>query len=167
MHHMSILRKHLLVLVAMMAVGVGAAVAPATAAPAAPTAPARTEATAGWPKVTRTTVGGASVGTMSTAAACPITMYGYRGTLLCGAVAMEVEWSPGRFEFFGIATDRTIWHVWPANGWRAMPGNGHADDIYDAWWEGATRRVYVHVDSNDSYWYASDPGSGWNGWTRW
>jgi hypothetical protein len=166
---MSRLRKHLLVLVGMFAVVVGTATAPASAAPSAPAAPASaTESTsAAWPKVTRTTIGSAT-GTMSVAAACPVTVYGYRGTLLCGATAMEIEWSPGRLEFFGIATDRSIWHVWPnGGGWKVMPGNGHADDIYDGWWEGSARRIFVHVNSNDSYWYSDDAGPGWNGWHRW
>jgi hypothetical protein len=161
------LRKHLLVLVGMLAV-VGAATAPAAAAPAPAAATKATEApSTAWPKVTRTTIGSAA-GTRSVAAACPVTVYGYRGTLLCGATALEIEWSPGRLEFFGIATDRSIWHVWPnSRGWKVMPGNGHADDMYDGWWEGSARRVFVHVNSNDSYWYSDDAGPGWNGWHRW
>jgi hypothetical protein len=60
-----------------------------------------------------------------------VSCYGYYGTFKAGTDVMVVDWETSSDECFGIATDRTIWHVWPkSGGWKPMPGNGHADYVY-------------------------------------
>jgi hypothetical protein len=154
---MSRLRKQLLVLIGMLTVVFGATTIPATAAPA--------ETETAWPKITVKE----TATSKAPATACSITKYGYRGTVMCEAIGMEIEWSPGRLEYFDISTNRTIWHVWPnSGGWKVMPGNGHADHIYDAYWSGAARVVCVYVNSNSSVWCSTDPAgsASWGSWWR-
>jgi len=95
--------------------------------------------------------------------------YGYKGTFRDGTKILDVNWfNSGRWESFGIAPDRTIWHAWPdSGGWRQMPGNGRADHVTAAYWNTTTgiRIVEVYVSSNGSYWCNTDPGNGrWGGW---
>jgi hypothetical protein len=93
----------------MLAVVVGAAAAPAAAAPAALPRPSRRRP---WSNEGHQDHHRFGAGRQFRGCGLSGHRYGYRGTLLCGADALEVEWSPSRVEFFGIATDRTIWHVW-------------------------------------------------------
>jgi hypothetical protein len=62
--------------------------------------------------------------------------FGYTGTFKDGSEVMIVGWSTTQAECFGVAPDRTVWHVWPASGgWKLMPGNGRADDTGTIWIE--------------------------------
>lgn len=100
-----------------------------------------------------------------------VSCFGYYGTFLGGSHVMVVDWTTASDECFGIATDRTIWHTWPASGgWKRMGGNGHADEVAGIVDEdpAGTRGVIVHANSNDTDWYQlyALPG-GWTGvWSR-
>ncbi|MEU4767617.1 hypothetical protein AB0H12_30625 [Actinosynnema sp. NPDC023794] len=161
---MSKLRERLFLIVGMLAVVLGTAAAPAAAATPAPASAEATSAV--WPKITVKEV---AAGSITPASACSIVKYGYRGTVMCEAIGLEIEWSAGRFEYFDISTNRSIWHVWPnSGGWKVMPGNGSADHIFDAYWAGTSRVVCVSNNSNGSVWCSTDPptSASWGSWWR-
>ncbi|SBT51084.1 hypothetical protein [Micromonospora auratinigra] len=98
-------------------------------------------------------------------------MWGYVGTFKCGSSVMQVDWSgSGRYEYFGVAPDRSIWHSWSSShGFVRMPNGGRADTAH---WASATssgaRTVSVHV-SGSGYWCATDyagDSASWNAWRR-
>jgi len=97
-----------------------------------------------------------------------VSCYGYYGTFKVGTEVMVVDWATSSDECFGIATDRTIWHTWPGSGgWTPMPGNGHADYIYDYIVEGSDgfRAISVYIPSAPSYFWCQNytPATGWTG----
>jgi hypothetical protein len=85
-----------------------------------------------------------------------VSCFGYYGTFKTGTYVMVVDWATASDECFGIATDRTIWHVWPnSGGWKPMPGGGHADLIYGEIVENVTtgaRGIAVFATTNGTYW---------------
>ncbi|MDQ3785709.1 MAG: hypothetical protein M3422_00510, partial [Actinomycetota bacterium] len=101
-----------------------------------------------------------TTGTITRMTAVPsngrVSCFGYYGTFKTGTYVMVVDWVTASDECFGIATDRTIWHVWPnSGGWKPMPGGGHADFIYSEIYENVTtgaRGVSVFASSNGTYW---------------
>lgn len=98
-----------------------------------------------------------------------LTRYGYTGTFQDGSRVMDVNWfGSGRYESFGIAPGRSIWHAWPGSGsWKQMPNGGLADDTSNAYENRSTgqRVVEVWVAGSNSLWCISDPGNGvWGGW---
>jgi hypothetical protein len=93
--------------------------------------------------------------------------FGYTGNFLNGSVILEVNWfDEDRYECFGIAPGRTIWHTWPSSGgWYQMPHDGRADSISRARVNGTTRFIQVQVTSSGNYFCSGDPGNGiWGPW---
>lgn len=105
-----------------------------------------------------------------------VSCFGYYGTFKANTDVVVVDWVTASDECWGIATDRTIWHVWPnSGGWKPLPGNGHADSV-NGFYEDADyasdfykwRRVYVHATTNNTNWAQwYSPISGWTGdWVK-
>ncbi|MFI0934106.1 hypothetical protein ACH4RG_20565 [Streptomyces sp. NPDC021019] len=93
------------------------------------------------------------------------TRYGYAGVFRDASTILDVNWGGARFESFGIAPNRTIWHAWPGSGeWKEMPHNGKADNVGAAAMSGSYRSVSVWVN-NSGYWCTVDTGNG--RWSRW
>jgi hypothetical protein len=55
----------------------------------------------------------------------------YWGRLKPGTTFFQVGWdSSAVTECFGVAPDRSIWHIWRGtSGWYEMPGNGRGDNM--------------------------------------
>ena len=100
-----------------------------------------------------------------------VSCWGYYGTFKTGTYVLVVDWQTSSDECFGIATDRTIWHVWPnSGGWKPMPGGGHADLTSDLVYEQSDglRVVPVFATTNGTYWCQNYyPATGYDGfgWT--
>lgn len=94
--------------------------------------------------------------------------FSYFGNLKCGTVPISCNWNGDGWqdEVFGIAPDRTIWHVWPnSGGWKVMPNNGRADAMHNCYRNGnGQRQVEVQVAGNGT-WYSYYSG-GWRGWYK-
>lgn len=98
-----------------------------------------------------------------------VSCYGYYGTFKAGTEVMVVNWDTVADECFGIATDRTIWHVWPnSGGWRPMPGGGHADYIVNYAYEepNGYRDIMVWIPGAAIPFWCQDylHTTGWRGW---
>jgi hypothetical protein len=131
------------------------------AAMAEPEASTRTEVTGVHAS---TDIASDDVGVLSYRDEC----FGYWGTFKDGSRVVWKTWSDGTEECFGIAPDRTIWHAWPnSGGWREMPGNGRADEVYEVHqYASGDRVVEVFVDSSSTFWCNRNP-VGSASWGRW
>jgi hypothetical protein len=69
-------------------------------------------------------------------------------------------------EYFGVAPNRTIWHIWPgASKWWQMPGNGRANRvIYARTLNSGTREVAVDVGTGVSWCSIYLGGGHWSNW---
>ncbi|MEI5103743.1 hypothetical protein RB200_41280 [Streptomyces sp. PmtG] len=103
---------------------------------------------------------------------CTITRFGHKGKYLCGTNyrAGAADWNHDRKvdEYFVIAPNRTIWHIWAnSGGWKEMPNRGRADDIEGWVKDGTTRIVYVKVFKPRLRYYQSQFYDGsWHRWTQ-
>ncbi|MGI5149028.1 hypothetical protein ACQEVC_22130 [Plantactinospora sp. CA-294935] len=97
---------------------------------------------------------------VTAAAGCPVSAYGYSGTAMCGTIALVCSWD----EAFVIAPSRTVWHAWPGSGgWREMPNNGRADNMWDCYRNGDGQRQVEVWTAADNVYYSYYSG-GWRGW---
>ncbi|MER6077495.1 hypothetical protein [Streptomyces sp. NPDC001833] len=93
------------------------------------------------------------------------TCFGYTGTFNEWGFT-KVDWKYGPDECFGVAPSGSIWHTWSgAGGWKEMPGNGTAVEIY-GWDENSSQKtVYFLVESHNLWCntdnYATNVWSGW------
>jgi hypothetical protein len=80
---------------------------------------------------------------------------------------LVVDWNNDRRvdECFGIAPDRSIWHIWNGSGgWRTMPNGGRADNVYPIAYTGRdTRYVQVCV-YNSGVWASRNLRGTWGPW---
>lgn len=54
---------------------------------------------------------------------CPISAFGYSGSVACDSSALFTINPNGLEEVFVIGTDGAIWHAWPgSNGWHSLGG---------------------------------------------
>jgi hypothetical protein len=105
------------------------------------------------------------------AASFDYSCFGKTGTFKTGTDIQKPDWSgDGKYdECFGIAPDRTIWHVYrSSNGWKQMVGNGRADDTLDTVNSGGGNYyIIVYVANPASHWYNLHSGSdGWGSWYK-
>lgn len=100
-----------------------------------------------------------------------VSCYGYYGTFKVGSRVMVVDWIHSSDECFGVATDGSVWHTWPASGgWKKMGGSIDASDISGPWPEQAngTKGVEVWLEFDHTVWYTrySLPLGWTNEWAR-
>lgn len=147
--------RTLLLLAAGAALALGLTASPAQAGPSSP-------ATAG-----RSVVGGTAGAAPDSS--CGVSAFGYTGYAKCGTHALGCDWNgDGYFdEYFVVADNRTIWHVWPNSGrWWEMPNGGRADDTYKCYWGGGHRVVEVWVNGSGSWYSWCDSAGNWHGWYK-
>lgn len=61
----------------------------------------------------------------SAVAACtvPITVYGYRGSRICGFEVGKIEHPNGKVEVFVVGANYAIYHIWQGSGgWKSLGG---------------------------------------------
>jgi hypothetical protein len=102
--------------------------APATAAHATPSG-----SSSAHPRVVTFPGAAASKGSVSTAAACPITVYGYTGQRVCGYGYSYIDRGNGNVEWFVIGTNYAVYHIWPSSGgWKSLGGQSSRNDTWGA-----------------------------------
>jgi hypothetical protein len=95
----------------------------------------------------------------------------YWGHFKPGTTFFQVGWvNSGVDECFGVAPDRSIWHIWRGvNGWYEMPGNGRGDNMnkvsigYNINTRHYMRAVCIWAGGKD-YCNFDDNGV-WSGWS--
>jgi hypothetical protein len=95
------------------------------------------------------------------------TCFGYEGTFLKDSRVMTVQWYGGATnECFGIAPDRSIWHVWEGSGgWKPMPNGGLADNTIRAFSSSNPYTRYIQVCVLGSgTWESQNVNGTWNSW---
>jgi hypothetical protein len=96
------------------------------------------------------------------------TCFGYEGTFLRGSRVMTVQWYGGAtHECFGIAPDRSIWHVWEnSGGWKRMPNGGRADNTIRAFSSSNPHTRYIQVCVLGSgTWESQNVNGTWRSWS--
>lgn len=99
----------------------------------------------------------------------PVVIYNYRGCKMRGSRFDSLNnYAPRSQEWFLVAPDRRIFHIWPSSGgWREMPNGGRADGYGSVIvCNNGTRMVAVFVNGY-RYTWGSYTRPGWKTWTRW
>jgi hypothetical protein len=81
---------------------------------------------------------------------------------------LKVDWNnDGRInECFGIAPDKSIWHIWNGSrGWQKMPNGGRADNTY-GWYSPNRNTRYISVCVyNSGVWRSKNVRGTWGPWS--
>jgi hypothetical protein len=100
---------------------------------------------------------------------CSVTSsFGFAGCGRRGSIGWTKDWTGhGAFEDFVIAPNRTIWHAWGnSGGWKVMPNNGLADDVWNVRLIDGRHAVEVRVASNGSVWRSVIDANAWTPWFK-
>ncbi|MFI1585059.1 hypothetical protein [Embleya sp. NPDC020630] len=90
------------------------------------------------------------------------------GTFLCGSRIQPVSWADGRDEYFGLGTDRQVWHSYQysAGGawspWGRLGNSNNVRDGVDGWFSGGA--LIVQVLGGDNRYWCNVYSGGWSNW---